>query len=92
MKPYLQGFELAETHGLQVVHLNTETAAGKRLMQDWSVKYLPAYFLLDNRASNQPDGSQVQSDNARPELFHVSGPMDPRMLWEVIRMFGDSGV
>jgi thioredoxin-like negative regulator of GroEL len=96
MTPYLQGFELAETHGLQVVHLNTETIAGKKLMQDWSVKKLPAYFLLDNRASNQPinqaDGSQAQSNNTRPELFHVSGAMDPRMLWEVIRMFGDSGV
>jgi thiol-disulfide isomerase/thioredoxin len=92
MTPYLQGFELAETHGLQVVHLNTETVAGKKLMQDWSVKKLPAYFLLDNRASNHPDGSQSQADNTRPELFHVSGAMDPRMLWEVIRMFGDSGV
>ena len=85
MTPYLQGFELAGKQGLHVVHLNMDTPEGKQLMDRLAIKALPAYMLLDNSQKNT-------SSDARPELFRISGKMDPKALWEVIRMFGDAGV
>ncbi len=85
MTPYLDGFELAGKQGLHVVHLNMDTPEGKQLMDRWAIKTLPAYMLLDNSQKNT-------STDARPELFRISGKMDPKALWEVIRMFGDAGV
>lgn len=88
MTPYLQGFELAGKQGLHVVHLNTDTPAGKKLMQAWSIKTLPAYMLLDNGPASQKE----TNSGTRPELFRLAGRIEPRALWDIIRMFGDSGV
>lgn len=88
MTPYLQGFELAGQQGLQVVHLDTDTPAGKKLMESWSIKTLPAYMLLDNG----PASSKDVNTSTRPELFRMAGKIEPRALWDIIRMFGDSGV
>jgi len=88
MTPYLQGFELAGKQGLHVVHLNTDTPAGKKLMQAWSIKSLPAYMLLDNGPASQKE----TNSGTRPELFRLAGRIEPRALWDIIRLFGDSGV
>ena len=88
MTPYLQGFELAGKQGLRVVHLNTDTPAGKKLMQTWAIKSLPAYMLLDNGPASQKE----TTSGTRPELFRLAGKIEPRALWDIIRMFGDSGV
>jgi thiol-disulfide isomerase/thioredoxin len=89
MSPYLQGFELAGQQGLQVVHLNTDTPPGKKLMETWAIKTLPAYMLLDN---SQGANTKDATGDSRPELFRMSGKMEPKTLWDVIRMFGDAGV
>jgi thiol-disulfide isomerase/thioredoxin len=88
MAPYLQGFELAGQQGLQVVHLDADTPAGKKLMESWAIKTLPAYMLLDNGPVNGMDAKSGE----RPELFRMAGKIDPRALWDLIRLFGDSGV
>ena len=88
MTPYLHGFELAGRQGLQVVHLDTDTPAGKKLMDSWGIKTLPAYMLLDN--SKAPVKSV--SGDSRAELFRMAGKIEPRALWDLIRMFSDAGV
>jgi len=88
MTPYLQGFELAGTQGLQVVHLNTDTPSGKKLMESYAIKKLPAYMLLDNGPASGKDANT----STRPELFRLAGKIEPRALWDIIKMFGDSGV
>jgi thiol-disulfide isomerase/thioredoxin len=92
MAPYLQGFELAGQQGLQVVHLDTDTPAGKKLMESWSIKTLPAYMLLDNGPASNPAVNKDAKASARPELFRMAGKIEPRALWDLIRLFGDSGV
>ncbi len=91
MSPYLQGFEMTGQKGLHILRMDSTTPAGKKLMADLSIKALPAYVLFDNNASGQEQTTQTTTD-ARGELFRMTGKIQPRLLWDVIRMFGDAGV
>jgi thiol:disulfide interchange protein len=86
MTPYLQGFEMTGQQGLHIVHLDIATPAGKKLMDELSIQSLPTYVLFDNNANS------IDKTGARGELFRMSGQVRPRLLWDVIRMFGDAGV
>jgi thiol-disulfide isomerase/thioredoxin len=84
MTPYLQGFEMTGQQGLHVVHLDTETKGTKQLMDELSIKSLPAYVLFDN--------SSAANNASRGELFRMTGIIKPRVLWDLIRLFGNAGV
>jgi thiol:disulfide interchange protein len=84
MTPYLQGFEMTGQQGLHIVHLDTATPSGKKLMDSLNIKALPAYVLFDNNGTPQAD--------SRGELFRMTGTIKPRVLWDVIRLFGQPGV
>jgi thiol:disulfide interchange protein len=84
MTPYLQGFELTGQQGLHIVHLDTTTPGGKKLMDELAIKSLPAYVLFDN--------SGQANSTSRGELFRMTGTIKPRLLWDIIRLFGDAGV
>jgi thiol:disulfide interchange protein len=84
MTPYLQGFELTGQQGLHIVHLDTATPGGKKLMDELAIKSLPAYVLFDNTGK--------ADSGSRGELFRMTGTIKPRTLWDIIRLFGDAGV
>lgn len=86
MEPYLQGFEMTDQKGLHILHVDTTSDTGKKLMETLAIKALPAYVLFDNNST-----SSSKAD-ARGELFRMTGKIQPRLLWDVIRMFGDDGV
>lgn len=84
MTPYLHGFEMTGQQGLHIVHLDTETQGGKKLMDELSIKSLPAYVLFDNNGA--------ANSTSRGELFRMTGSIKPRVLWDLIRLFGNAGV
>ncbi|MCE3234561.1 MAG: thiol:disulfide interchange protein [Vampirovibrio sp.] len=86
MEPYLKGFEMTDKKGLHIMHVDTDSTNGKKLMETLSIKALPAYVLFDN---NTTPGNKA---DARGELFRMTGKIQPRLLWDIIRMFGDDGV
>ncbi|WP_303674687.1 thioredoxin family protein [Vampirovibrio chlorellavorus] len=88
MQPYLTGFEISGKPNLNVIHLNTQNAATQKIMSQLNIKGAPAYAVLDNARVSPAN----LANNRRGELFVLNGPAQPRLLWEVIRMFGQSGV
>lgn len=86
MTPYLEGFEMTEEKGLHIMHVDSTSPTGKALMGKLAIKAVPAYVLFDNNAS------ATSKADARGELFRMTGAIQPRLLWEVIRMFGNPGV
>lgn len=93
IQPYLSGFEMAgQNGGLHVVHLDIDTPKGKELMQRFDIKALPTYVLLDNTATLQATPFPPQQLLSRGELFRASGVMQPRLLWDIIRLFSATGV
>ncbi len=88
MQPYLTGFEISGKPNLNVIHLNTQNASTQKLMSQLNIKGAPAYAVLDNARVSPAN----LANNRRGELFVLNGPAQPRLLWEVIRMFGQSGV
>jgi thiol-disulfide isomerase/thioredoxin len=111
MQPYLSGFEMTGTgSGLQILHLDTDTPDGKKMMETLKIKALPAYILLDNTAVPLSNGAEpvLSTDNtastgnnidnnkeatlSRGEIFRLYGPVPPRKLWDIIRLFARTGV
>jgi thioredoxin 1 len=88
MRPYLAGFEISGRPNLNVIHLNTKNAATQKLMSQLHIKGAPAYAVLDNARVSPAN----LANNRRGELFVLNGTAQPRLLWEVIRMFGQSGI
>lgn len=88
MTPYLSGFEISGKPNLKVFRLNSKTESAKKLMSQLNIKELPAYALLDNSLVSPAN----LAGNRRGELFVLTGKVPPRVLWDVIRMFGESGV
>lgn len=88
MTPYLNGFEISGKPNLTVIRLNSKAESGKKLMSQFGIKELPAYALLDNSVVSPEN----LANNRRGELFVMTGKVPPRMLWDVIRLFGESGV
>lgn len=88
MAPYLSGFEISGKDSLKVVRLNSGTENGKKLMAQLGIRKLPAYALLDNAVISPSN----LANKRRSELFVMTGKVPPKMLWDVIRIFGDSGV
>lgn len=84
MSPYLTGFELSgEQDGLHVIHVDTETSTGRKMMETLAVKKLPAYILFDN---SSPAAGE------RGELHRIEGEVKPKALWDLITYFGKPGV
>jgi thioredoxin-like negative regulator of GroEL len=71
MSPYLQGFEMSGQEGLHVVHLDTDTPSGKKLMDSLQIKSLPAYVLFDNNGNAETGSRGVLWDIIR--LFGQPG-------------------
>lgn len=88
MTPYLNGFEISGKPNLKVIRLNSRAEDGKKLMSQFGIKELPAYALLDNSVVSPEN----LTNNRRSELFVMTGKVPPRLLWDVIRLFGESGV
>lgn len=88
MQPYLQGFEISGLPGLKVLHVDTEKPSSQKLMADMGIKKLPAYALFDYGRISAED----QANHRLGTLFLMSGKVQPKLLWDVIRMFGISGV
>ena len=99
MLPHINGFEkVGAADGLRVIHMNveentlqnaTQRAHLKELMEHLHVRTLPTYILLDNAqfATHSPG-----NPHERGELFRASGKVQPNSLWQVIQLFGQSGV
>jgi thiol-disulfide isomerase/thioredoxin len=88
MSPYLNGFEISGKDNLKVLRLNSGTESAKKLMTQMGIRKLPAYALLDNAVISPTN----MANNRRSELFVMTGKVPPRLLWDVIRLFGESGV
>lgn len=88
MTPYLSGFEISGKPNLKVLRLNTRMDSAKKLMSQLNIKKLPAYALLDNSLVSPAN----LANNRRGELFVMTGKVPPRVLWDLIRMFGEPGV
>lgn len=88
MSPYLNGFEISGKDNLKVLRLNSGTESAKKLMAQMGIRKLPAYALLDNAVISPTN----LAHNRRSELFVMTGKVPPRLLWDVIRLFGESGV
>jgi thiol-disulfide isomerase/thioredoxin len=97
--PHINGFEKAgAADGLHVIHMNADESnlqdAAQRehlktLMSRLKVRTLPTYILLDNAqfAMHAPS-----NPHERGELFRAAGKVQPNSLWQVIRLFSQSGV
>ncbi len=96
MNPYLEGFALTgPSSGLKVVHVDTETPAGKIAMSAAHIKKLPAYVLLDATpasSANAGKNERVAASNTAGELFRAEGDVNPKQLWQAIRLFNDTGL
>lgn len=88
MAPYLSGFEISGKENLKVLRLNTKQDSTKRIMAQMGIRKLPAYAILDNAIISPSN----LANNRRSELFVLTGKVPPKILWDVIRIFGDSGV
>lgn len=84
MTPYLNGFEMTGQEGLHVLRLDASTPDGKKLMEQLEIKAAPAYVLFDNKSATD--------NRSRGELFRVEGEVKPRVLWDIIKLFGQTGV
>jgi thiol-disulfide isomerase/thioredoxin len=89
MQPYISGFEMTAKPTLHVVHLDADSPEGKQIMEKFAIKNLPGYLLLDNTAADAPSHDTTLS---RGELFRAYGQIQPRLLWDIIRIFGQTGV
>lgn len=83
MKPYLTGFQLAEQEGFHLFQVDAGQSEGQRLMESLAIPRLPAYVLLDNNRGRA---------RQRGELFRVVGNIPPKALWDLVRIFSQSGV
>lgn len=97
--PHINGFEKAGyADGLRVIHMNADESSLqdaaqrdhlKALMSRLKVRTLPTYILLDNA---QFTTHAPENPHERGELFRAAGKVQPNSLWQVIRLFSQSGV
>lgn len=86
MRPFLKGFEMAQEKHLKVVYIDVNTPEGKKIQHDLRLGKPPGYVLLDNSRSYFADG------HARGKLLTLSGEIEPKRFWNLIRLFSSDGL